>query len=278
MKKTLYISVIALLTISFNSCSKNDNEGIMDDTPIQFNDPNFLKALLRVVNEEGMEPMDVDTNRDGQISRKEAAQVKALYIGTSHIRQMDEIKYFTALEYLDCGGNYIASLDVSNNRALKVLSAEYCDSLTSLNVRNCKVLKKLRCDNFDYDTDPPYFKQLTSLDISDCVALEELECQNNKLTSLDLSKNTALVGLWCWGNPLTSLDLSKNSALKELGCCGKDNITELDLSKNKKLEFLSVSSDNNLLSIYLYKYNTIAQQDMDRLQNNCPNATIYYVE
>lgn len=276
MKKTLCIFAIALLAISFNSCSKDDNgdEWIVDDTPIQFEDPNFLKALLNVVDYEEMEPMDVDTDRDGQISRKEAARAKVLYLGSSRIRHMDEIKYFTALEYLYCGDNYIKSLDVSNNRALKVLSAEYNDFLSSLNVRNCVALEKLRCDQFD---NPKLIDQrLTSLDVSDCIALEELECQYNKLTSLDVSKNTALKGLWCWGNPLTSLNLSKNTALKELGC-KSDSITELDLSKNKQLDDLSLHSES-LILLYLYKYHNFTGEEIDQIKRNCPNALIYYVE
>ena len=294
MKKTLCIFAIALLAISFNSCSKDDNvdEWIVDDTPIQFEDPNFLKALLQGTDVDDR-PINVDTNNDGQISRKEAAQVKSLGVFNCSIRNMDEIKYFTALEYLGCGSNYITSLDVSNNKALKELYCMSNQNLTSLNAKNCTALVKLRCDQ----AGEPSRGNMTSLDISGCTALEELECQFNELTSLDVSTNTALKGLWCFGNhltsinvsncialeelscsdnKLTSLDVSKNTALKELFYYDGD-ITELDLSKNKQLDKLYISSES-LTLLYLYKYHNFTDEEIDQIKRDCPNALIYYVE
>lgn len=315
MKKTLCLFAIALLAISFNSCSKDDNgdEWIVDDTPIQFEDPNFLKALLQGRDVDGR-PINVDTNNDGQISRKEAAQVKSLGVYNCSIRNMDEIKYFTALEYLACGDNYITSLDVSNNKALKELYCTYNRNLTSLNAKNCTALVKLRCDQFgelsrgnmtsldisgctaleelecqfneltslDVSTNTAlkglwcFENQLTSINVSNCIALEELSCSNNKLTSLDVSKNTALKVLSISHNQLTSIDLSKNTALKELFYYDGD-ITELDLSKNKQLDKLYISSES-LTLLYLYKYHNFTGEEIDQIKRNCPNALIYYVE
>ena len=252
MKKTLCIFAIALLAISFNSCSKDDNgdEWIVDDTPIQFEDPNFLKALLQGTDVDDR-PINVDTNNDGQISRKEAAQVKSLGVFNCSIRNMDEIKYFTALEYLGCGSNYITSLDVSNNKALKELYCMSNQNLTSLNAKNCTALVKLRCDQ----AGEPSRGNMTSLDISGCTALEELECQFNELTSLDVSKNTALKELFYYDG----------------------DITELDLSKNKQLDKLYISSES-LTLLYLYKYHNFTDEEIDQIKRDCPNALIYYVE
>ena len=71
----------------------------------------------------------------------------------------------TALTDLNCGGNQLTTLDVTNNTALTEL--------------NC------------------YDNQLTSLDVSNNTALKELRCYNNQLTILDVSNNTALTKLDC---------------------------------------------------------------------------------
>ena len=111
--------------------------------------------------------MDVDANKDGKITVNEAKNVRALevnhlpddsYLIGYGIESMPEIKYFTALEYLDCWGNQLTSLDLSNNTALRYL---YCS-----------------------------YNQLTSLDLSNNTALTELYCSYNpQLSKIILNKN-----------------------------------------------------------------------------------------
>ena len=116
MKKILFI--LPLVAVCFTSCEKNKGEEEWtDDSPIiQFKDPYFFNAVLEGGYRmgEGPNPIDggsdpwadeeenVDKNGDGQISEKEASVVEALLVYDAGIRGMDEIKYFTALEYLDC--------------------------------------------------------------------------------------------------------------------------------------------------------------------------------
>ena len=183
MKKIL-LFMLPLVALSFASCEKDNGgneEELSGDDIIQFKDPNFLKALLYVQEINIYDPdnfaadydgyvqytVDVDRNRDGQISVNEAQDVIALGLynyeedESFNILSMPEIKYFTSLEYLSCYENQLTSLDVSNNTAL-----EYLDC---------------------------YGNQLTSLDVSNNTALTDLSCDGNKLTSLDVSKNTALL-------------------------------------------------------------------------------------
>lgn len=130
----------------------------------------------------------LDRNGDGQISKREAANVKYLHIDKCEITRMDEICYFTALKKLYCYNNQLSSLDLSKNTELTYLD----------------------CDN----------NQLTSLDLSKNTALTYLSCDTNRLTSLNLSKNTALITLYCGGNQLTSLDVSNSKELTLLRCNG----------------------------------------------------------
>lgn len=262
-----------------------------DESPIiQFKDPKFLEVVLRNFN--------VDRNGDGQISEKEASVCTGLGVYDAGIRNLEEIKYFTALASLSCGNNQLTSLDVSNNTALEYLEC-YNNQLTSLDVSKNTALTRLEC----------YNNQLTSLDVSNNTALTELVCQYNQLTLLDVSNNAALTELSCGGNQLASLDVSKNTKLKYLDCrnnklsmidvsqntqlttldCAANySITHLDLGKNKVLESLycigrSIINGKYtevipLESLVLYKYNMLNDWSWMLLNGAYPDLEITYVE
>ena len=86
MKKIL-LFMLPLVALSFASCEKDNGEELSGDDIIQFKDVHFLKALLIDHEIEMYDAerndwitylMDVDTNRDGQISVNEAKNVKGL--------------------------------------------------------------------------------------------------------------------------------------------------------------------------------------------------------
>jgi Leucine-rich repeat (LRR) protein len=155
MKKHLFmflpLAAIAFIAFSCDEPSKNTEEDSWtDDSPIiTFKDPYFVDAIFdrdRIWEHEGIpssifgafgkDEIPVDRNNDGQISEKEAMQVELLNISGGNkstraigltraakdvvytgyrIRGIDEIKYFTNLTQLMCGGNDLTSIDVSNN-------------------------------------------------------------------------------------------------------------------------------------------------------------------
>ena len=210
MKKILFM--LPLLAVALVSCNKDNGDGLSGDDIIQFKDPNFLKALLLVQpvdsdyaeTEDGTYTMDVDINRDRQISVDEAKSVIALCLNyyesgeSCNISDLSEIKYFTSLECLYCSYNRLTTLDLSDNTALTEL---YCsdNQLTSIDVSKCSSLKQLWCES----------NNLTSLDISHNTALEEFGCSYNyQLTSLDVSNNIALRTLACYDTPLKTLTIS----------------------------------------------------------------------
>ncbi len=243
MKKIL-LFMLPIMALSLASC-----ERWMDDSPIiQFKDPYFLEVALNGgCDGDGHSTGEtkVDKNGDGQISEKEASVAKGLCLSFgARIRNLDEIKYFTALEYLDCSDNQLTSLDLSNNTALTNLRCGY-NQLTSLDLSNNTALTNLDCG----------YNQLTSLDLSKNTALTDLYCYGNQLTSLDLSNNTALTNLRCGNNQLTSLDLSNNTALTNLRC-GNNQLTSLDLSNNTALTNLRCGN-NPLQKLILYKYHLV---------------------
>ena len=230
---------------------------------IQFKDPNFLEALIAE---------NVDDDGDGQITVNEAKAVSSLEVSSSDIKEMPEIRYFTALTRLDCDYNQLTDLDVCNNTALTWLE---CDNnqLTYLDISKNSALKKLWCNynqltSLDVSNNTAltalwcYDNQLTSLDVSNNTALTALQCQSNQLTALDVSNNTALTALWCNYNQLTTLDVSNNTALTVLGCYD-NQLTTLDVSNNTALESLychnnqltTLDVSNNTALTYLDCYN-----------------------
>ena len=184
---------------------------------IQFKDPNFLKALIAE---------NVDDDGDGQITVNEAKAVSSLEVSGSDIKEMPEIRYFTALTRLDCDYNQLTALDISNNTDLTRLLC-YSNQLTTLDVSNNTALTWLLCDS----------NQLTTLDISNNTALTRLDCHLNQLTALDVSNNTDLTSLNYGNNQLIDLDISNNTALTELDCYG-NQMTSLDVSNNTALKSL----------------------------------------
>ena len=217
-----------------------------------------------------------DTDKDGNLSNEEIAEKTQMYVSWRGIQTLKGVEYFTALTYLDCSGNELTELDMSNNTALTSLNcwdnqltsldmsknvsldALYCslNQLTKLDVSNNTALLSLSCGynqltelDVSQNTALQYLEcdgnQFTELNVSNNAELTTLSCSDNHLTELDVSKNTALVSLSCGNNQLTSLDVSNNVELTTLNCYG-NRLTELDVSQNTALQYLSC--DGNQLT------------------------------
>ena len=125
MKKIANLLVCAFLAVT--SLASSRDEAVSEcSISIQFKDPNFLAALIE---------NNVDADGDGQISFDEAKAVKYLSIENSNIKEMPEIRYFTALTELNCNYNQLTDLDISNNTALTYLNCRN-NQLTTLDVSN----------------------------------------------------------------------------------------------------------------------------------------------
>ena len=168
------------------------------------------------------------------------------------IEDLTGIEAFTSLQILDCSGNQLTSLDVSNNTALIELNCSY-NPLTSLNVTNNTALIELNCSGDDGEFSTLFMSQLTNLNVSNNTALIELNCRYNPLTSLDVSANIALHTLYCNGNQLTSLDVSNNTALTRLTCQGSTTLTSVDLrnGNNINMTLFYISSHPTFGCVYV---------------------------
>jgi Leucine-rich repeat (LRR) protein len=193
-----------------------------------------------LLNDKWLEEPAWDTDGNGKLSPEEAAAVGYInvsrdrdYKGDDRIVSMKGIEYFTGLINLQCACNRLASLDVSNNTALKFLDCDH-NLLTYTDVSNNTALEFLDCG----------YNQLTSLDVSKNIELTYLDYSETSISKLDVSMLAKLEHLDCYGNHLTSLDVSKNTALTELDC-SDNRLTVLDVSNNTALTWLQCS-DNRL--------------------------------
>ena len=248
------------------------------------------KTAVLKVSQEILIAYNVDADGDGQITVNEAKTVKRLWVNNSDIKEMSEIRYFTALGTLYCHGNQMTDLDVSNNTALTWLWC-YGNQLTTLDVSDNTALRDLLCDdnqlttldisnNTALGTLHCHGNQMTDLDVSNNTALTDLRCYNNQLTTLDVSNNTGLTYLLCFDNQLTTLNVSSNTALTDLRCYN-NQLTTLDVSNNtaltqlwcydNQLTTLDVSNNTALTQLWCYD-NQLTTLDVS---NNTALTTLY---
>ncbi|MBT5089494.1 MAG: hypothetical protein HOM24_00270, partial [Flavobacteriales bacterium] len=124
----------------------------------------------------------------------------------------------SALTILNCSGNYLSSLDLSFNSGLTYLDCSG-NKLPSLDLIHQTALTYLDCSfQTEYASQISGTPWLQNLNISNCTSLIEIYCQDNVIDSLDVSAITSLTTLHCEENQLTSLNVSNNSILTTLQC------------------------------------------------------------
>ncbi|MBR0247651.1 MAG: putative Ig domain-containing protein [Synergistaceae bacterium] len=131
-----------------------------------FPDENFRQFLLT----------EFDIDGDDNLSQSEIAAINELIVNGCEISSLQGIENFTELEYLDCGNNTIASLDLSANTKLT----------------------DIICDN----------NLLETLDLSSNTALLSLNCMDNLLVWLNIDNCTSLNALFMLGNNLPELNIA----------------------------------------------------------------------
>lgn len=121
-----------------------------------------------------------DTDGNGSLSQKERDAVTEINVGLPNddeiIKSLVGVGYFQNLEKLDCSGNELTKLNVSQNTKLTNL---YCNTnnLKKLDLKNNTELVEVFC----------FENKIESLDVSGCTKLSSLNCRANKLTVLDIS-------------------------------------------------------------------------------------------
>lgn len=211
-----------------------------------------LTTILDVNFEQALIDLGLDANLDGSVLTSNIEHLKSLDVNDTYISDLSGIRGFSSLTALECSGNNLDELDVSNMINLEFLNCNFNYLLTNdvaktagvLNIDGVNNLHRLSCAN----------NFMTDLNISNLPNLKELDCRNNSIKTLDVTTNSKLKTLKCSHNSLLTLDVSQNTALEELNCDSNQiaTITPENVS-NSTLTKLSCSN-NNLTELFLDNY------------------------
>jgi hypothetical protein len=184
-----------------------------------------------------------DQDQDGVLSAAEIAEVTEMDVSGQSIADLRGVKFFTALETLDCSENTLTALELKDCASLREKSCP-CNSLASLDVSGCSSLRFLDCCE----------NELTSLDVRGLPSLAILDCSKNALTSLDVRGCASLETLLVEGEEdrpgaLASLNAAGCSSLAILDCSG-NSLTALEIGGCSSLAFLDCGG-NSLTSLAL---------------------------
>ena len=239
IKRSLRVALICCSVMIFAAGCNKDDSDVSEDITVIMTDAVFRAHCLA----------NFDTNMDGKLSAKEAAEVTQIDVSEMNIVSLKGIEYFTWLKTLLCEFNSIQTLDVSKNTRLEYLNCSY-NHLQTLDVSKFTKLFYLNC----------YNNQLQILDVSKNRELTYFFCSYNHLQTLDVSKNTKLISLSCLFNQLQSLDVNFNKLLTYL-YCSYNQLQTLDISNNTLLSELI--AQNNLFSeIIVWKDFSSAELEM----------------
>jgi Leucine-rich repeat (LRR) protein len=195
--------------------------------------------------EQALIDLGLDTIIDGQVLTADIEHIHTLDVSNESISDLTGIRDFKSLIQLDCSGNFLDELDVSDMLFLERLNCGSNFLLTNdinnpngiFNTTNTPSLKELFCAN----------NNLNDLDTSANLNLELLDCADNNLSSLVISDNTILKDLNCSNNELTTLDISGNTSLETVDC-NSNALETLTTSSIANTSLTSLSCSNNMLT------------------------------
>jgi len=111
------ITVATPVTMQAQNSVATDPKNVLDYIP----DPNFRAYIAsRMTGDQSW-----DTNGDGILSPREAAQVTVIDVTGMNIKSLAGIEHFTSLSTLWCKENRLTTLDISNLRRLEVFNCNY---------------------------------------------------------------------------------------------------------------------------------------------------------
>ncbi len=228
MTKLLCSAVMVFAVMVFCGCAWGD----VEINAANFPDSVFCKYILD----------EFDSDGNNVLNEEEIEDIVEINVSEMEITSLQGIEYLESLETLNCDGNGLTALDLSNNTKLTSLSC-INNRLKELNIGRNTALIYLWCNN----------NQLKELDVSRNTVLTTLDCSGNSITALDIRRNTELTEMNCWNNQITELDISRNTKLTWLRCWD-NQLTELDISQNTALDYLDC--DGNMLTALDLSNNT----------------------
>lgn len=270
--KTLIINYCGLRTLNVKGCTSLEELDCSNNRIVNFDVSKMtsLKKLNCSRNAQFMESMNISgcTGLE-ELSVGSNMEVKSIDLtACTKLKKLDydgatfesvDLTPLVLLEELTLSMSETTSLDVSNNKELRILNCYGNTSLTNLDVSQNTKLEELKCD----------VTRISSLDLGNNRELKVLNCENTKLTTLNVSQLTLLENLNISNTQITTLDLntevlvslsanncklssiniSKCPALESINL-GENELTSLDVSKCTELTDLDISA-NQIASLDL---------------------------
>ncbi|WP_046756030.1 HYR domain-containing protein [Kordia jejudonensis] len=196
----LYCVLVDDVDYSTTNWTAIDAQTIFSDTSCytQIPDPNFEIAL----GDLGYD----DIPGDGQVPKGIIAGVTILNIINKSISDLTGIEDFVSLTELRIAANPITEINLTNNTALEVLTANDCD-ISTINIAGLTQLRNLYIQ----------LNELTSLNFSAFPNLENIDVSSNLLTSLNIRN----------GNSTTLLTMNARNN-DDLTCIFIDNLSDVN--------------------------------------------------
>ena len=257
--KKYSILFMAIATILFISCSKDDDNDYDDET---WSTVEMTVNVTKVPME--VRPCGESQSGEIHVTWGDGSSGSGLEDTYSHTyttpgnykitmkqRNMEYANvwyYYSSIHFKDCPDlERIKSMMIGTSNDIltmpKTVKIENCPSLvsvglpnqrvTNLEIENCPKINTIMCDNH----------KLSSLNLN-LPLLEELNCGGGVLKELDLSHFPALKRLYCNDNEFSDIDLKKCSNLVELNC-SSNQLTELNFKGCNKLE--NIGCTRNIL-------------------------------
>jgi len=183
-----------------------------------------------------------DTDKDGEISDKEALAIKEIKCQQMGIASLEGIESFLNLELLNCSDNEFTSLDVTKNLKLREL-INMRNTIQRIDVSKNVLLTRLLVIG----------NGLFEINVEANTELLDFNCSDNKLNTLDVSKNLKLERLYCQVNNLKTLDLRKNTAINTLNCRDNPILRSLFLESGHVIPslFIDTPPTNVIYPVYV---------------------------
>lgn len=206
---------------------------------------NRFTPIPDVFFEQKLIDLGLDDTVDAQVLTSNIEHVSTLDASNANITDLTGIQDFRSLVELNCSGNYLNSLDVSDMFFLERLdcSSNYLattdinDTFGLFNTTGTSNLKELYCAG----------NNLINLNTTQNTNLEILDCADNNLMILIIDNNTNLRNLNCSNNNLENLDISANLVLEDLNC-NSNQINNLTTAGLNNTSLTNLSCVNNNLS------------------------------
>lgn len=222
---------------------------------IDIKDLDFRKLIIE----------NVTPNSQGDITIEELASIKELNCSYKNIKTLKGLEFFTGLKVLNCSGNKLRYLDVSNNRLLEKIDCSK-NIIKKINLENTNRLVELNCG----------YNRLTKLDLSYSNSLSKLYCHCNQIETLIIILNYVLKDVYCFKNPLGGRCFNYRQSIVSLKCDQHQlsNFRPSTCPNLKKIDLVTYLCDDlcNIWSVGLIKETVV----INTFDENSLNTIVKY--